>query len=581
MSSIPRSTSNPQEGSSQPNQTDKLLEIAKELDVFKTPGGEFYAQLPINNHKEVWPLRSRYLKDWLIVEFVKQHSQAPNPNSLNAALQVLEAQSRFTTNVREVFIRLGSHEGNIYLDLCNEKWEAIKIDDEGWSVVKTPPVMFRRVNGMLPLPKPERGGDINELKKHVNVSEDHWPLFIGWVVMLFHPEGPYPNLVLQGEQGSAKTSTIRAARGLVDPNVAVTHKQPREDKEMHIKAHNAYILAFDNISSMPQWLSDVFCGLATGSGNGARRLYSDDEQVVFSAKRPCSINGIEEIATAGDLVDRAVIIPLPTIPDAKRKDEKKLNAEYEAARPRMLGALLDIVSAAIRNLPNTHLDELPRMADFALWVTAAEGALGWEKGTFMDAYTGNKKNAREVEVESSPVASAIRYMLQQVKNWEGTCKDLLEIELPKYAAEEARKRPTWPKDAPRLSGALRRVAPALRSQGVSVEFSKSGVRKVTLTLDATNSPQRPALTPLPKPVEKKDDEGLDAKDAKSGLYPLSSLSTQKREEERVGIANTAPTAPTAYKSAPDGGLYMGAMNYTAPEIWTLEEDDEDLEEHPF
>ena len=44
----------------------------------------------------------------------------------------------------------------------------------------------------------------------------------------------------------------------------------------------------------------------------------------------------------------------------------------------ILGALFDAVSGALRELPSTKLSSLPRMADFALWVTASEKALGWQ-----------------------------------------------------------------------------------------------------------------------------------------------------------------------------------------------------------
>ena len=41
----------------------------------------------------------------------------------------------------------------------------------------------------------------------------------------------------------------------------------------------------------------------------------------------------------------------------------------------------------------TNLPLLPRMADFALWATAAEPALGFAAGQFMAAYQANRRPA--------------------------------------------------------------------------------------------------------------------------------------------------------------------------------------------
>ena len=46
----------------------------------------------------------------------------------------------------------------------------------------------------------------------------------------------------------------------------------------------------------------------------------------------------------------------------------------------------DALSAALANEATTHLPRKPRMADFAVWVSAAESATPWPPGGFMDAY---------------------------------------------------------------------------------------------------------------------------------------------------------------------------------------------------
>ncbi|GIV77440.1 MAG: hypothetical protein KatS3mg050_1834 [Litorilinea sp.] len=232
------------------------------------------------------------------------------------------------------------------------------------------------------------------------------------------------------------------------------------------------MLAFDNLSGIPDWLSDALCGLATGLGFGTRRLFSDDEEALFEARRPIILNGIDELAVRGDLRDRMITLILPPIPDDRRRPEADFWREFEQARPRLLGALLDAVAMALRNLPHTRLERLPRMADFALWVHAAEPALDQPAGTFMDRYTGNRSEAHRVVLEADPVGRALLAWLEEQDDgfeWTGTASEMLAL-LNGRVPEEARPRKGWPGDATRLGGKLRRLAPALRGLGVDVDY---------------------------------------------------------------------------------------------------------------
>src|SRR5262249_18401328 len=152
---------------------------------------------------------------------------------------------------------------------------------------------FRRAAGMCALPQPVRGGNVNELRQLINVEDDRaWRLLVAWLLMAFSPRGPYPVLVLGGGHGAAKTWTANRLRDLVDPNEAPNRSEPREPRDLMIAARNGWVLAFDNISDLPAWLSDGLCRLATGSGFATRELYSDDDEVIFVATRPIIVNGI-------------------------------------------------------------------------------------------------------------------------------------------------------------------------------------------------------------------------------------------------------------------------------------------------
>jgi hypothetical protein len=164
------------------------------------------------------------------------------------------------------------------------------------------------------------------------------------------PAAPIPLLAISGEQGSAKTVLSKLLRALIDPNTAPVRSLAREERELMIAANNGYLLAFDNLSGLPVWLSDSLCRLATGGSFAVRQLYTDDEEVLFQAARPILLNGIEDIVSRADLGDRAIFLTLAPIGEAQRRAESELWRQFENARPRILGALLDAVAHGLRVL---------------------------------------------------------------------------------------------------------------------------------------------------------------------------------------------------------------------------------------
>jgi hypothetical protein len=116
-------------------------------------------------------------------------------------------------------------------------------------------------------------------------------------------------------------------------------------------------------------------GLPLAAASAVRQLYTDDEVVLFEASRPILLNGIEEVVSRPDLGDRAIFLTLAPIADGERRPEAELWREFEVARPRILGALLDAVVHGLRAINHVQLQHLPRMADFALWAAACETVL--------------------------------------------------------------------------------------------------------------------------------------------------------------------------------------------------------------
>ena len=458
--------------------SDFTADVLDQVDLFHTPDSVAYATFSVDGHRETYPVKSNGFKAWARRLFYERHEKTPSAQAVQDALGVLEGKALFDGQEHAVFVRVAPFNGCIYIDLANDVWQVVKISPAGWEVVSDPPVRFRRARGMLPLPIPVPGGSVELLRPFVNVvSDDDWTLLRSWLVAALRPVGPYPILPLHGEQGSAKSTTARALRSLIDPNSAPLRAEPRDGRDLVIAARNSWVLCFDNLSNVPSWLSDALCRLSTGGGFATRELYSDDAEVIFDACRPTILTGIEELATRGDLLDRSLIVSLPSIPESKRRAEATFWSEFDRLRPQILGSLYTAVADALSNLPSTRLERLPRLADFALWATAAEKSLGIEPGGFVAAYDDNRADANDLALEVSPVVPELLKIIDDpavggVGGWEGTAQALLGV-LDSRAGDGTKRLKSWPKTPRALSGAIRRLAPNLRRAGIDVMFERT------------------------------------------------------------------------------------------------------------
>jgi len=451
--------------------------MAAAWELWHTPAGDAYATVPVGDHDETWPIKSQTFKRYVAKCFFDEQQKAMNSDALSAAINLMEAKSLFEGEEHAIHVRVAPHEGKVYIDLCNADWQVIEITDTDWQIIDAPPVKFRRSRGMLTLPVPGRGGLIDELRQFLNVEDETWALVVAWLIASFCPRGPYPILSLFAEQGSGKSTMGRLLRDLIDPNSAPLRAEPGDERDLMITANNSWCLAYDNLSNVPSWFSDALCRLSTGGGFATRELYTDFDEIIFDSQRPVLLTSIEDVATRSDLLDRCLIVRLPTIPKEQRRPEDEMLAAFEKARPRILGAMLDAVVGAIRDLPSTRLDNYPRMADFARWVTAAETALGWPTGTFMAAYGGNQESANELALEASIVAKPLLELLDAQRCWQGSSSELIKA-LEGRVDDQVKRQHGWPKNPRALSGHLKRLSPNLRVAGWNVEYDRTSKKRL-------------------------------------------------------------------------------------------------------
>jgi hypothetical protein len=481
-----------------------LIKFALEDSMlFHDAGGDCYATVEVKGHKETYKVGSRAHKDWLAGLLYRKTQQAARTDVLTGAVTILRAKALYEGEKKEAHVRLAEHDGAIYLDLCDDQWGQVKITADDWEVVKSEgsPVRFVRAKGMLALPEPKKGGNADLLRDLLNLPEgdkDNWPLIAGWLVAAFKPNGDgfdYPLLAIHGEQGSGKSTAQRLLRDLIDPNKATLRAAPRDERDLAIAAAHGRIISCDNLTHIGEPLSNAFCRLATGGGFATRELFSDDGECIFDAQRPVIVNGIAEVVTKSDLLDRAILVYLPTIPKGKRWKKRVLNRKFIEAQPLILGALLSAVSAGLRRMnEGIELDEWPRMSDFAEWAIACEAALGFQSGDFIKAYTKNIERADDLAIEASPLAQELLGLLdgEPDKVWEGTTGDLLKALNARLDArkEDPKKIQGWPQSARSLGGKLKELAPNLRRIGLDVHSEARGKRGYKLKLIYTPPPPK-------------------------------------------------------------------------------------------
>jgi hypothetical protein len=175
-------------------QADIIIRLAREnANLFHTADWTAFADVRVENHRETLAARSRGFKLWLTREYHRACHGAPNSDAMQCALNALEAVARFDGPEHQLNLRIAGENDKIYIDVGTNDWSTVEIDEHGWHIVAEPPVRFRRTKGMLALPKPVRGGNVNALRPFLNVKTNtDFVLVVAWLVAALRNRGPYP-----------------------------------------------------------------------------------------------------------------------------------------------------------------------------------------------------------------------------------------------------------------------------------------------------------------------------------------------------------------------------------------------------
>lgn len=443
-------------------QTAALIDIGCQHRLFSTPDGVAFAAVP--GVPSVIQVESTEYRKLLGREFYQLSGKGANRNSLADAISTLAARAEVDGDTEPVFLRCAPTPGGLVIDIGDSTGDAIIVDADDWRIAPAP-VRFRRTGHAQALCRPERAQDapgaLSRLWQHVNVDPGDRVLVAAWLLSALRPRGPYPILLLIGEQGSGKSSTSRALKRLADNSSSLLRAPPRDTRDLLVGALGSWVLSLDNLSGSNPELSDSLCRISTGGAIAERRLYTNSDEVLIEIQRPMILNGIEDSASRPDLADRCLHLMLPEL--ATQRTEADIERDFARDAPVILGALLDGLAAAVAGHKAVTIPgRVPRMVDFTYWCAAGLPALGFSAEDFLSAYRRNRDEMQDTAIEASPVASALVSFMDGRERWQGSGAELLN----RLASVGDSASQAWPRSAKGLLGTLRRLAPALRAQGI-------------------------------------------------------------------------------------------------------------------
>ena len=486
----------------------KPSKFQKALHTFLGTGSQVF----LDQHQTGWAAvdRGGYLENirltsgqftrYLLKLFVDTHGEEVSRETISQVADYLEASA---TETRQLNNRFAWRDGTLFIDMGTPTWDSIKVTADGYEIVRLEAPPFQRYSHQKPLPTPEPGGDLREVLGFLPVKdEDSQILLMVWLVTALLEHIPRPILSTFGIQGSGKSTLCEFTRNLLDPSSTLTPSMSKDHSEfIQLLSHHA-VVCLDNIHRIPQWGSDDLCRAVTAGGFSKRRLYSDDDDIIYQFSRCIILNGINVPGTSPDLLDRSILIQAERISKEERRDKTALCAQFNQARGRIFGAVLNALSRAIAIVDTVELSEKPRMADWAVWGCAVAEALGIGQERFLQAYYRNIGSQNDEIVNSEPTCVALAEFMREQERWTGTPSELYSKLTDIAENEGLDKEKRWPKASNGLSRKLRELQHNLQEAGMRVEMGYRGRgrnKKRSVTISWTERVPEISSTPSDRP----------------------------------------------------------------------------------
>ncbi len=444
-------------------------------------------------------LEGTHFKQWMAAKFWGKHQNGFANETWSAIINTLSGKALHEKNILHQYNRVAKINNTIYYDLGDDQ-NIVKITSTEWNIQKTCPVKFKRHKHQKIQVLPIIGGQIQDILKYVNIQNNNDQLlFLTYLVIILIPDIPRVLLVITGNQGAAKSTTLRLVRSLIDPSEAELLHLSNDPNTLAQIANQHYCLYFDNLSQLRSDTSDIFCELITGTSFTKRKLYTDDGEIIHTQKSAIGVTGINQIAEKPDLLDRSLILSLERIPTEQRLEESKFWEAFNDEKPYILGAIFTLLSKSLQTINSFELKHKPRMADYAKFAAAASLSMGHTQENFIEAFKQNIARQNEAAIDSSPLAQVIIHFMKDKSLWSGHSTDLYK-ELSKVAQSLQIDNQSFPRGENWLKRRINSIRINLEALGIEVTYHRdSTANSITLKKhidqNTSTTPIPPFLTP--------------------------------------------------------------------------------------
>ncbi len=517
-------TNNLDHKSSGQTKTTKLLKsilASGDIVLFKDQNNTPYANISIGHKSVNLPIASTDFTSHLRHRLYTQAGEIVSDSNLKEISGTLATKAQYGEKQHDLYHRVAQQDGNIYYNLQNTTGEVVEVTKDGWSVVSGSKVPFLFKEGCgKPQVTPVTGGDLKDLAKLINIkNQDELMLFLSTLPVRMIQDIDQAITYIHGPAGSAKTTLLRMVKDLLDPSAGGVSLPIRKVDSLLTLLNQTWVFANDNISKIDNDLSDVLCMVATGGEDARRTLYTDTGLTVLKIKNPAYITGVNVEASKSDLMSRIMLFKTETVPRSEVRSGADINAEFEALKPQLLGAIFDTLVQAMNIKETLNHRSSFRMNDFALWGAACAEALGYGAISFESALEKASKNRAYDAIYTTSAGRALLNYLEEHGDFEGTMTDLLRGLKESRAENDNEWHETVATNPSALSKRLRELENSLSAVGVTVDFlQRSGSERlvhitsnqsatdvetesIEVAVERTRDPQTDQLIETPKEFE--------------------------------------------------------------------------------
>lgn len=197
--------------------------LPQKLRIVLSQDGMAFAVMRDANNQYALPVGCKHLNN-IIRKIAREEGRKSRKSEINEINEHLQTHAEMAGKIRDVWYRVAPLANGIVIDSGDDQHTHAKITPGNVEFVNSgSDVLFFRTRASRPFGKLAEKGDFNILKKHLNLRPVDATLLLAWITYtLAHPKvktSNYVILVLQGDQGSGKTTQCHVIQTLIDPSM--------------------------------------------------------------------------------------------------------------------------------------------------------------------------------------------------------------------------------------------------------------------------------------------------------------------------------------------------------------------------